>query len=149
MGKSTKVYLISNGDFRDTAGVVCWPKQEETLKAVKAAFAKLGVAAELVNKYDPKRKHGFVTKQCEGAALIAKLDPTAPVVVVLSCWAYAHNVCGPLQTHKGPILLVANFDGTWPGLVALLNHSGTLERLNVKHSRLWSETFNTDEGFMK
>ncbi len=149
MKKNGKVYLISNGDYRDSAGVVCWPKQEETLKAVKAAFAKLGVPAELVNKYDAKRKHGFVTKQCEGADLLSKIDPKAPVVVVLSCWAYAHNVCGPLQTHKGPILLLANFDGTWPGLVALLNHSGTLERLNIKHSRLWSESFNKDEAFMK
>ncbi len=149
MAKNKKIYLISNGDYRDTAGVVCWPKQEETLKGVKAAFAKLGVAAEVVNKYDSKRKHGFVTRQCEGAALMAKIEPDAPVVVVLSCWAYSHNVCGPLLTHKGPILLLANFDGTWPGLVALLNHSGTLERLNVKHSRLWSESFAKDEAFMK
>ena len=149
MKKSSKVYLISNGDYRDSAGVVCWPKQEETLKAVKKAFAKLGVETELVNKYDPKRKHGFITKQCEGAAIFAKLDPKAPVVIVLSCWAYAHNVCGPLQAHKGPILLMANFDGTWPGLVAMLNHAGTLERLNVKHSRLWSDNFANDPYFMK
>jgi len=144
-----KVYLISNGDLRDTAGVVCWPKQDETIKAMKKAFAKLGVTAELVNQYDPKRKHGFITKQCEGAAVFSKIDPKAPVVIVLSCWAYAHHVCGPLQTHKGPILLVANFDGTWPGLVALLNHSATLERLGVKHARLWSDNFSKDETFMK
>jgi L-fucose isomerase-like protein len=149
MTKNTKIYMISNGDYRDSVGVVCWPKQEETIKGVKAAFAKVGIAAEVVNKYDPKRRHGFVTKQCEGAALLAKIDPKAPIVVVLSCWAYAHNVCGPLQAHKGPILLIANFDGTWPGLVALLNHSGTLERLNVKHARLWSDGFAKDEGFMK
>jgi L-fucose isomerase-like protein len=149
MKKSKMVYLISNGDYRDTAGVVCWPKQEETLTGVKAAFARLGVATDIVTKYDPKRKHGFVTKQCEGAAIFAKIEPTAPVVIVLSCWAYSHNVCGPLQTHHGPILLLANFDGTWPGLVALLNHAGTLERLNVKHSRLWSERFDKDETFMK
>lgn len=148
-GKNKTVYLISNGDYRDSAGVVCWPKQEETLKAVRGAFAKLGVETEVVSKYDPKRKHGFVTKQCEGAEILEKIDPAAPVVVVLSCWAYSHNVCGPLQTHRGPILLLANFDGTWPGLVALLNHSGTLDRLNVKHSRLWSESFTKDAVFMK
>jgi L-fucose isomerase-like protein len=149
MAKNNKVYLISNGDFRDSAGVVCWPKQEETLKGVKAAFSKLGVTTEVVCKYDPKRKHGFVTKQCEGAALMSNIEPDAPVVVVLSCWAYSHNVCGPLLTHKGPILLLANFDGTWPGLVSLLNHSGSLERLNVKHSRLWSDSFVKDDAFMK
>ena len=141
MRRSRTVYLISNGDYRDTAGVECWPMQEKTLRAVRAAFKKLGFKTEVLSKYDGKRKHGFVTKQCEGAAIFEKLDPKAPVVIVLSCWAYAHNVCGPLQTHKGPILLLGNFDGTWPGLVALLNHAGTLERLGVKHARLWSDNF--------
>lgn len=146
---NTKVCLISNGDFRDSAGVVCWPMQEKTLKSVRAAFKKLGVETDVVPKYDPKRKHGFLTKQCEGAAALAKLAPQTPVVVVLSCWAYSHHVCGPLQAHKGPILLLANFDGTWPGLVALLNHAGTLSRLGVKHSRLWSESFADDPNFMR
>jgi len=149
MEKNDKVYLISNGDFRDSANIECWPKQEETLRAVRAAFRKLGIKTEVFPKYNPKRKHGFVTKQCEGAALFSKIDPEAPVVVVLSIWAYAHHVCGPLLTHKGPILLLANFDGTYPGLVALLNHSASLDRLNVKHSRLWSDSFSRDATFMK
>ncbi|MBI4557902.1 MAG: hypothetical protein HY706_10000 [Candidatus Hydrogenedentes bacterium] len=143
------VYLISNGDFRDSAGVVCWPKQEETLKAVQAAFSKVGVKTEVWPKYNPKRKHGFLTKQCEGTSLFATLDPEVPVAVVLSCWAYSHHVSSALQVHRGPIALIANFDGTWPGLVALLNHTGTLDRLNVEHSRLWSESFSRDAKFMK
>ncbi len=143
------VYLISNGDYRDSAGIECWPMQEKTLKEVQKAFKKLGVETKVLSQYDKKRGHGFVTKQCEGADIFSKLDPKAPVVIVLSCWAYAHNVCGPLQAHKGPILLLGNFDGTWPGLVALLNHSGTLDRLCVKHSRIWSDDFVKDEGFMK
>ena len=146
---SKKVYLVSNGDFRDTACVVCWPMQDKTLKEVEGAFKKLGVKTEVLPKYNRARKHGFITKQTDGAGILSKIEPDAPVVVVLSCWAYAHHVCGPLQTHKGPILLVANFDGTWPGLVALLNHAGTLDRLEVKHSRLWSETFGDDPVFMK
>jgi L-fucose isomerase-like protein len=43
---------------------------------------------------------------------------------------------------------LANFDGTWPGLVALLNHTATLDRLCVKHSRLWSDSFENDPPFM-
>jgi len=149
MAKDETIYLISNGDFRDSACEVCWPMQETTLTAVQKAFKKLGRKTQVVTKFNPKRKHGFITKQCEGTATFAQIDPKAPVVVVLSCWAYAHHVSGPLQTHEGPILLIANFDGTWPGLVALLNHAGTLERLNVKHSRLWTETFVDDAYFMK
>ncbi|MCC6699061.1 MAG: fucose isomerase [Candidatus Hydrogenedentes bacterium] len=149
MAKEKKVYLISSGDFRDSANEVCWPKQEETLKAVKAAFTKLGVKTDVFPKYDAKKKHGFVNRQCVGTEIFSKIDPNAPVVVVLSCWAYSHHVSGALQTHKGPILLLGNFDGTWPGLVALLNLAGTLDRLGVKHARLWSETFAKDDAFMK
>jgi len=149
MKQGDTVYLVSNGDFRDAACEVCWPTQDATLKEVQKAFKKLGYKSEVLTKYDAKRKHGFVTRQCEGTEVFSKIDPKAPVVVVLSCWAYAHHVCGPLQTHQGPILLLGNFDGTWPGLVALLNHAGTLARLNVKHSRLWTDSFVKDEYFMK
>lgn len=143
------VYLISNGDFRDSANCNTWFKQEETLKGVQAAFKKLGLKTEVLTKYDPKRKHGFLTKQCEGTAVFSKIDPKAPVVIVLSVWAYAHHVAGPLMTHKGPILLLANFDGTFHGLVALLNHSASLDRLNVKHSRMWTQDFAKDPAFVK
>ena len=149
MSHLKKVYLISNGDFRDSAGVVCWPMQDATLKAVRKAFGKLDITTEVLPKYNPKRRHGFITRQSEGAAALAGIDPEAPIVVVLSCWAYSHHVCGPLMTHRGPVLLLANFDGTWPGLVSLLNHAGTLERLGVKHSRLWTDGFADDPKFMK
>jgi L-fucose isomerase-like protein len=144
-----RVYLVSNGDFRDSAGVICWPKQKETLEAVSQCFKKLGHAVQVIPPYDARRKHGFLTKQCEGAQAFSKIHPSARVVVVLSCWAYSHHVSGPLQTHKGPILVLANFDGMWPGLVALLNHSATLDRLCVSHSRLWSERFAQDPEFMR
>ena len=147
--KVKEVVLVSNGDFRDSAGVESWPMQKETLRLTKKAFAELNVKTTVYPKYNAKRGHGFLTKQCEGAALFAKLDPNVPVVIVLSCWAYAHHVSSCLQTHKGPILLLANFDGTWPGLVALLNHAATLERLSIPHSRLWSTTFTDDKAFMK
>jgi len=147
--KPNKVYLISNGDFRDSAGEISWPKQEVTLRLIQDAFSSLGVNTEVHPPYDAGRNHGFITKQCTGAEIFSKIELTAPVVIVLSCWAYAHHVAGCLQTHKGPILLVANFNGTYPGLVALLNHAATLERLCVRHSRLWSETFAKDPAFME
>lgn len=149
MRKMKKVVLVSNGDFRDTANVNCWEMQDDTIKGVKRAFRSLGVETEVHPKMDRKRGHGFISKQKEGTAVFSKIDPDAPVVVVLSGWAYSHHVTGPLQTHRGPILILGNFDGTWPGLVALLNHAGTLDRLGVKHSRIWSETFAKDDYFMK
>lgn len=147
--KRRTIYLVSNGDFREPVGVICWPKQEETLQEVGRALSSLGYETEAVPQFDSTRGHGFITKQCEGASLFAQIPPEAPVAVVLSCWAYAHHVSSSLQTHRGPILLIANFDGTWPGLVSLLNHSATLDRLGVRHSRLWTESFMDDERFME
>jgi len=138
------VYFVSNGDFRNDANEAGWSMQQELLRQLAAVFKGLGFRTKVVTKYDPKRRHGMITRQCEGTSVFAQIPPDAPVVIVLSVWAYAHHVSGPLQTHDGPILLVANFDGTWPGLVALLNHSGTLDRLNVRHSRLWSNNFTDD-----
>ncbi len=149
MKKGDTIYLISNGDFRDIANENTWPLQKETLKEVAKAFKQLGYKTKILPEYNEKRKHGFISKQCEGADAFAQIDPKAPVVVVLSVWAYAHHVAGPLGTHEGPVLLLATFDGTFPGLVALLNHAASLERLNIKHSRLWTDQFTADECFMK
>ena len=149
MPKKKEVYLISNGDFRESVGVVCWPMQKKTLSTIAQVFRKLGFTPRIVPEYDPKRRHGFMTRQCQAAKVISKLDPAVPVVIVMSSWVYAHHVAGPLATHKGPILLLANFDGTNPGLVSLLNHSATFDRLGIKHSRLWTETFLDDKAFMQ
>jgi hypothetical protein len=143
------VQLISNGDFRDSAGVVCWTKQEETLKAVEGAFQSLGVETNRPHPYKADKQHGFVTTQAEGLRIMADIDPEAPIAVVICSWVYAHHLVSAFKRHQGPILLLANFDGTWPGLVALLNHAGTYERMNVPHSRIWSDNFQDDAVFMK
>lgn len=143
-----KAALVSNGDYRDAAGVKSWPMQEETLNAVDAAFKKLGVDTFRAHPFKKDKEHGFITTQTEGCAMFAALDPDVPVVLALSCWAYAHHVASSLKLHRGPILVLANFDGTWPGLVALLNHSATLERMNILHSRIWTDKFADDAAFM-
>jgi hypothetical protein len=143
-----RVVLLSNGDFRDTVGVNCWPKQVETLEAVEAAFTSLGVKTERGNPYKEEKRHGFMTTQAEACRVMSQIDPEAPVVVVLASWVYAHHLASAFKLHKGPILLLGNFDGTWPGLVALLNHSGTYNRLGVKHSKIWTDSFAQDQAFM-
>lgn len=143
------IYLVSNGDFRNAVGVTCWPKQEETLKGVENAFKSIGVQTLRANPYKKDKGHGFITTQAEGCRIFADIDTEAPVVIVLSSWVWAHHVASSLKLHKGPILLLGNFDGTWPGLVSLLNHSATLERLCIPHSKVWSSTFVNDPRFMK
>jgi hypothetical protein len=59
-------------------------------------------------------------------------------------WQYSHHVLPGLRTHQGPILVVANWDGQFPGLVGLLGLSASLTKAGTRHSTLWSTDF-TDE----
>jgi hypothetical protein len=76
------------------------------------------------------------------------IPPDAPLIVAEAVWQYSHHVLHGLITHKGPILTVANWSGTWPGLVGMLNLNGSLTKAGVKYSTLWSEDF-TDDFFLK
>jgi hypothetical protein len=59
-------------------------------------------------------------------------------------WQYSHHVLAGLRTHGGPILLVANWSGTYPGLVGMLNLGASLTKAGVPYSSLWSVDF-TDQ----
>ncbi len=142
------IALISNGDFRQSASRGCWPKQEYTLKVVEKAFKTIGAETFRANPYKENQGHGFMNTQAEVCDVFAGLDSGMPVVVVLSSWTWAHHVASSMKLHRGPVLLLGNFDGTWPGLVALLNHSATLERMGIRHSRIWSDSFSDDRKFM-
>ena len=79
--------------------------------------------------------------------VFAGIDPKAPLIVAEAVWQYSHHVLHGLISHRGPILTVANWSGTWPGLVGMLNLNGSLTKAGVKYSTLWSEDF-TDEFFV-
>jgi L-fucose isomerase-like protein len=141
--------LLSNGDFRDAVGRVCWAKQEETLRKVEQAFMSLGVSTIRGNPYKEHSQHGFMSTQAEACAVFSKIPASAPIVLVMSSWVWAHHVASCLKLHRGPILVLGNFDGTWPGLVSLLNHSASFERMGIAHSRIWTDSFSDDPAFMR
>jgi hypothetical protein len=72
----------------------------------------------------------------------------APLIVAEAVWQYSHHVLPGLCTHRGPILTLANWSGTWPGLVGMLNLNGSLTKAGVKYSTLWSGDF-TDAFYLK
>ena len=80
--------------------------------------------------------------------VFAGIDPTAPLIVAEAEWQYSHHILPGLITHQGPILTVANWSGTWPGLVGMLNLNGCLTKAGVKYSTIWSEDF-TDDFFIE
>ncbi len=99
--------------------------------------------------YDAKKKHGFIDSQKMGMAVFRELDPKAPLIIAEaeSVWQYSHHVLAGLGTHQGPILTVANWSGTWPGLVGMLNLNGSMTKAGIRYSSLWSEDF-TDAFFV-
>ena len=113
-------------------------------KQLTAAVARLGYKVARAHPYKPKVKHGFISSQKEGMAVFAAIDPDAPLIVAECVWQYSHHLLAGLISHRGPILTVANWSGTWPGLVGMLNLNGSLTKAGVAYSTLWSEDFSDD-----
>ncbi len=147
MKKSKKtVLLVANGDLRQTANERCWPAQAEMEKKLFDVLAGFGYKLVRAHPYKPEVKHGFIGSQKEGMEVFAKIDPDTPLIVAECVWQYSHHLLHGLISHRAPILTVANWSGTWPGLVGMLNLNGSLTKAGVKYSSLWSEDFD-DEYF--
>jgi hypothetical protein len=142
------VYLVASGDLRLPANQNCWPAQEAMEKQFAAAVERLGGKVKRAHPYDPGRKHGFLDSQKRGIEVFRSIPPGAPVIVAEAVWQYTHHVLPGLMTHRGPILTVANWSGTWPGLVGMLNLNGSLTKAGIRYSTLWSEDF-TDDFFTR
>ena len=141
-----QVQLVANGDLRLSANQKCWPEQAKMEEALRSALADCGFELLRAHPYKETEKHGFIASQKEGMQVFAGIDPDAPLIVAEAVWQYSHHLLHGLLSHRGPILTVANWSGTWPGLVGMLNLNGSLTKAGVKYSTLWSEDFS-DEFF--
>jgi hypothetical protein len=137
---------MSNGDLRLSANQKCWPEQQKMEGVLSRALKAEGWTAVRAHTYDKQKQHGFIDSQKLGMEVFRKLDQNAPLIVAESVWQYSHHLLHGLFTHRGPILTVANWSGTWPGLVGMLNLNGSLTKAGIRYSSLWSETFK-DEFF--
>jgi|HubBroStandDraft_6_1064221.scaffolds.fasta_scaffold26693_4 hypothetical protein len=135
------VYLVASGDLRLSANQNCWPAQKEMEDALTRAIEAEGYKVVRAHPYCEIAGHGFIASQREGMRVFSRLDPKAPLIVAEAVWQYSHHVLSGLITHRGPILTVANWSGTWPGLVGMLNLNGSLTKAGVEYSTLWSEEF--------
>jgi hypothetical protein len=142
--KKHQVQLVANGDLRLSANQRCWPAQREMERSLIAAVQAEGGAVIRAHPYKKSEKHGFIGSQKEGRAVFRNIDPDAPLIVAEAVWQYSHHVLPGLITHRGPILTAANWSGTWPGLVGMLNLNGSLTKAGVSYSSLWSEDFTDD-----
>jgi hypothetical protein len=140
--KPKHAYLMANGDLRLSANQKCWPAQANMEALLERALRVERWAVARAHPYDKIKRHGFIDSQKTGMEVFRRLDPTAPLIVAESVWQYSHHLLHGLFTHQGPILTVANWSGTWPGLVGMLNLNGSLTKAGVKYSSLWSESFS-------
>ena len=146
---ANEVLLVTNADLRESANTKCWPVQQQfEAKLQEVLITRFGTRMRRAHPVKPDKGHGFISTQREGSDVFADLDPDAPLIVLLTAWQYSHHLAPSLVHHRGPILLLANFEGTWPGLVGMLCLAGTLTSLGKPYSRLWSAGFD-DELFYR
>ena len=138
------VYTVASGDLRLSANVTCWPTQRQLESDLTAAITTLGWRIQRGHPVNAAAGHGFIDSQRAGIEVFKTIPVDAPLIVVEAVWQYSHHVLAGLRGHRGPILLVANWSGQFPGLVGLLNLAGSLTKAGVRYSALWSADF-TDE----
>jgi hypothetical protein len=154
VAKRTAV-LIASGDLRESANLNCWAAQQALEDQARQAFERLGwslARAEVSGGAEAtaaESGHGFISSQRQGRDVFAHIHPDAPLVVAEAVWQYSHHVLIGLSGHKGPILLLANWSGQWPGLVGVLNLRGSLTKAGVDYSILWGEDFSHPEFMQK
>ncbi|HVE55796.1 MAG TPA: hypothetical protein VNB22_03145 [Pyrinomonadaceae bacterium] len=141
------IYLVANGDLRLSANQVCEAAQVAMEAKVTAAVEKLGGAVKRAHDYDAVKKHGFIDSQKRGMEVFRTIPPDAPLIVAEAVWEYSQQILAGLYTHRGPILVLANWSGQFPGLVGMLNINASLTKAGVDYSTLWSEDF-TDDFFI-
>lgn len=140
--KPKHVYLVASGDLRLSANQKCWPEQSKMESALGKALRAEGWTVVRGHPFDPQKRHGFIDSQKRGMDVFRNLDPGAPLIVAEAVWQYSHHVLPGLATHGGPILTVANWSGTWPGLVGMLNLNASMTKAGIRYSTLWSGNFN-------
>lgn len=145
---SRKIILVANGDLRLSANQATWPAQAAMEAKLTQVFANLGYELERAHAYKADKKHGFIASQKEGMEVFAEIDPDTPIVVAESVWQYSHHILHGLISHRAPIMTIANWSGTFPGLVGMLNLNGSLIKAGVRFSTLWSVDF-TDDFFLQ
>lgn len=111
---------------------------------IQREVASAGWTLVRAHPYKEDERHGFIGSQKEGREVFRNLDPAAPLIVAEAVWQYSHHVLQGLIDRPGPILTLANWSGTWPGLVGMLNLNGSLTKAGATYSTLWADDFSSE-----
>jgi hypothetical protein len=135
-----RVVLFLPGDYRAGPNELARPNVQTFTAALTSALQHLG--------HQPKLIEGFLSTPADAIDALSGIDD--PMIGVYAHWVYGPHTTDGVLASDAPLLLASNFDGTWPGLVGLLNTGACLTSLGRAHSRLWSDAadLTTDSWFM-
>ncbi|MGB8861919.1 MAG: hypothetical protein WCC60_21870, partial [Ilumatobacteraceae bacterium] len=136
----SKVVLFLPGDQRPVPNQLAQPNVDVFVGALTAALTHLG--------HQPVVLDRFLTGPRQSIDTLGSIAD--PMIGVYAHWVYGPHTTDGVVGSDTPLLLASNFDGTWPGLVGLLNTGACLTSLGRAHSRLWSDSadLTADEAFM-
>lgn len=129
---SRKVALFWPGDYRQKPNELALPLAQEATAQMSAALKRLGRESYLVD--------GFLTRPHESIEKLGPIDD--PMIGLFVHWVYGPHTVDGVVGKDNPLLLASNFDGTFPGLVGLLNTGACLESVDRFASRAWTESPN-------
>lgn len=137
---SDTIHIYWPGDYRAKPNELAMPMVEATSQQLEKALDKLG------KKH--RRVGGILSKPNEAITALGQIDD--PLIGVYSHWVYGPHTTDGVVGKDSPLLMASNFDGTWPGLVGLLNTAACLEMVDRKASRIWTDSADwaSDDTFM-
>src|SRR4051812_33070452 len=136
-----KVGIFWPGDYRTKPNEWARPQAVEATRQLEQALRKLGRAPYVIP--------GFLTRPDEAISKLGPVDD--PLIGVFVHWAYAPHTCDGVAGKDSPLVLASNFSGTWPGLAALPTPGPTLDSINRRYSRIWTDApdWTKDVRFME
>lgn len=134
------VFMFWPGDGRQVPNDLARPSIEKATRQLELALKKLG--------REPRLIEGFISKPHESIEKLGPIDD--PMIGICVHWFYATHTTEGVVGKKNPLLLASNFSGQWPGLVGLLNTGASLESLDRRFSRIWTDSkdWTSDKNFM-
>lgn len=144
-----RIALFWPGDARSKPNELAMPSIRAATEQLERAFKKLGRTTYRVGGDSAASSGQVLAKPHEAIELLGPIDD--PMVSVCTHWFYAPHTCDGVVGKENPLLLASNFSGQWPGLVGLLNTGASLESLNRKFSRAWTDSkdMSSDAVFME
>ena len=135
------IHIFRPGDQRELPNKNALPLLEAASSQLKSALDKLGRKYVEIDE--------FLDRPHKSIEHLSHIDE--PMIGLYTHWVYGPHTVDGVIGRDNPLLMMSNFDGTFPGLVGLLNTGACLAMEGREHSRAWTdaEDWTEDEEFIR